>query len=663
MKMNRVLSIVYALGMLSGLPMLAEESAFPEIQRRLPAPGGLAFPDDQRSVVENRLNVLKEKIWYISDHPCFADVDVLLKAVELALIHDEFYDKKHFVLVEKYLDLAEQRRASIEDRRATPWTKERGLVIRGYRSSVDESSQPYGLEISTGLDLEQPVPLVVWLHGRGDKITDLHFLERCATKHQAFGGLLGEQDRAIVLHPFGRQCVGWKHAGEIDVLEAIEAVKKEFPIDDRRIVLAGFSMGGAGAWHIGAHYHERFCAITPGAGFAETRRYNRLTPEKYPPAYEQVLWGLYDVPEYRRNFLNGPLLAYSGEKDKQKAAADIMAEELAKEGHQLRHVVGKEMGHKYNEESVAEIWDWIEQTWSEGNDPHPEKVHFQTRTLRYPSFKWLRLTGLQSHWADTRVDASWNRKAEKIELVTSNVTALDLSPPEKMDLSSYQVVIDGQVLPRESPGFPVGSVSLLRTGEKWGWGEPDSRLRKRPGVQGPIDDAFMSHFVVVPPDRKISETALKQWVDFESNHFSDRWLALMRGRLVEKQADSLHSGDIRRSNLVLWGDPSSNSMLAEIADKLPVEWGADTFQFAGKIYETSRYVPAFIYPNPLNPDRYVVINSGLTFREDHDRTNSLQNPKLPDWAIIDLEIPPNGSSPGGIADAGFFDENWEIDGQ
>lgn len=663
MRTNRFLPFVYALVSMSGSMAIGEENVIPEIKRRLPAPGGLAFPDAIRSEVETRLEELKEQAWYISDHPCFPDVDVLVKAVELALIHDEFYDEKHFPLVEKYLDLADERLASIENGPETPWREARGLVIRGYPSSVDESSQPYGLEISSNLDLEQPVPLVVWLHGRGDKITDLHFLERCTTKHQAFGGLLGEQDRAIVLHPFGRQCVGWKHAGEIDVLEAIEAVKRDYPVDDRRIVLAGFSMGGAGAWHIGAHYHERFSAITPGAGFAETRRYNRLTPDNYPSEYEQVLWRVYDAPEYRRNFLNGPLLAYSGEKDKQKAAADIMAEELAREGLELRHVIGKEMGHKYSEAAVAEIWDWIGRSWREGNDPHPEKIHFQTRTLRYPSFKWLRVTGLQAHWQDTRVDATWNREERKIELVTRNVTALELSPPGRMDLSSYEIVIDGRVLPRESPGFPVGSVSLLRTGEEWGWGEPESGMRKRPGVQGPIDDAFMSRFVVVPPDGEISEPTLKRWVDFESNHFSDRWLALMRGRSMERQADSLHSGDIRRSNLVLWGDPASNAMIAEIVDKLPIEWGASRFKFGGKTYETSRYVPAFIYPNPLNPDRYVVINSGLTFREDHDRTNSLQNPKLPDWAVIDMEVPPDGSAPGGIVDAGFFDENWELGGQ
>ena len=71
-------------------------------------------------------------------------------------------------------------------------------------------------------------------------------------------------------------------------------------------------------------------------------------------------------------------------------------------------------------------------------------------------------------------------------------------------------------------------------------------------------------------------------------------------------------------------------------------------------------VVSMIYPNPLAPDRYVVFNSGPTFREGHDRTNSLQNPKLPDWAIIDLTQMPDSNSPGKILSAGFFDEHWQL---
>jgi len=73
-----------------------------------------------------------------------------------------------------------------------------------------------------------------------------------------------------------------------------------------------------------------------------------------------------------------------------------------------------------------------------------------------------------------------------------------------------------------------------------------------------------------------------------------------------------------------------------------------------------------IYPNPLNPKKYVVINSGITFREYAEPNNSLQVAYLPDYAVVDLTTPPDARWPGKIAAAGFFGEKWELlpnDGQ
>ena len=36
-----------------------------------------------------------------------------------------------------------------------------------------------------------------------------------------------------------------------------------------------------------------------------------------------------------------------------------------------------------------------------------------------------------------------------------------------------------------------------------------------------------------------------------------------------------------------------------------------------------------VYPNPLNREKYVVLNSGLTYREYDDLNNARQVPKLP----------------------------------
>ena len=67
-------------------------------------------------------------------------------------------------------------------------------------------------------------------------------------------------------------------------------------------------------------------AFRRASGFAETARYQRLRPENFPSDYEQVLWGVYDVPDYVRNLFIRPVIAYSGELDKQIQAARVMEE-------------------------------------------------------------------------------------------------------------------------------------------------------------------------------------------------------------------------------------------------------------------------------------------------------------------------------------------------
>ena len=79
-----------------------------------------------------------------------------------------------------------------------------------------------------------------------------------------------------------------------------------------------------------------------------------------------------------------------------------------------------------------------------------------------------------------------------------------------------------------------------------------------------------------------------------------------------------------------------------------------------KTFPADHHAVVMIYPNPLNPNRYVVLNSGFTFRQADHKTNSRQIAKLPDYAIIDLTTPPDDKVPGAIPAAGFFNESWQL---
>src|SRR5262249_3857598 len=127
-----------------------------------------------------------------------------------------------------------------------------------------------------------------------------------------------------------------------------------------------------------------------------------------------------------------------------------------------------------------------------------------------------------------------------------------------------------------------------------------------------------------------------------------------------KNDTAVNEDDIAAHNLVLWGDPSSNQLLRQMADRLPIRWNAQEIRVGGQSFPAADHTALLIYPNPLNPKGYVVLNSGFTFREYDYLNNARQTPKLPDYAVVDVAQPVTSRAPGGVAAAGFFDEQWAL---
>lgn len=641
----------------------AELEPIKPIDRLLP-PKGVTLQPAQEQELRKQLEDLKQRTAQAQAKVAGSDLEKLLpdvqifpKALELALEFGEFYSEKDPQQVPAVVKLADDRLAALLEGKA-PWKDQRGLLVRGYRSAVDRSVQPLGLYIPEKLDVSKPVPLYVFLHGRNEKGTDLHFILERMSKP----GQIAPPD-AITLYPFGRQCIGYKSAGGADVLEAIDFVRSQYSIDPDRIVLMGFSMGGGGTWRLGSHYADRFVALAPGAGFAETARFNKLTPEQYPVWYERRLWALHDAPHYVGNLLNTPVIAYSGELDKQKLAADIMAEEYQKRGRTLTHIVGPQTAHKYHPDSLKEILRQLAEHVAKGRNTDPDQMTLQTPTLRFGRMHWLEALRLDEHWIDAHAQA--NREAGVLRITSSNIAALRV---HSLPAGIGRVEINGQALTR--PAGVAAPVLLVRDGKgQWAL-EAEAAdgplgkslrtgLQKSPALQGPIDDAFAEPFLVVLPSGRSENPLVQRWVEFEIQHLEQRWRALFRGQLPSKLDRDLTASDIEQHHLVLFGDPASNRFIARLGKQLPVQWTAAHLQLQRSVlYDARSHVPVLIYPNPLMPGKYIVLNSGPTFREQHDRSNTLQNPKLGDWAVIDLSQPPDGLTPGRVAAAGLFDEHW-----
>jgi hypothetical protein len=635
-------------------------------------PVGIAVPEAARAALQEKASSVRAALEKLTmDDVSKAQIEVLPRAVELAVELEMFYDPKELAHADALLALAEQRlSAAASGQRSAqllelpppaPADKPR-LLAGGYRSRIDGSVQPYGLVVpaSWNADGDQPLRLDVWLHGRGEKVSEVEFLHQRMNQVGEFA-----PPNTLVLHPYGRYCNAFKFAGEIDVLEAIESVKQLFPVDDARIAIRGFSMGGAGCWQMAVHYPQSWAAANPGAGFCETMEFLRVfqKEEFQPTDYQRKLLHWYDCPDWTNNLRNVPTIAYSGELDNQKQAADVMAAAYKLRGMTLPHVIGAKTAHKILAESKPLIQQQLDVVLDAGRSKVPKTIDLTTYMLRYHQLAWLSIEGLEKHWEEAIAHAELGN--QKLEIQSRNISRIkiEFSANEFPFASdrSLQLEIDSQPMVAAFQSDGETHVLWLTKNAVGMWESKSSSglaagaLAKRPGLTGPIDDAFMDPFIWVPPSQ--ADAANPTWYDTEFKHATQEWRRHFRGDIVTKS--QVTDEDIANHNLVLFGTPATNPLIARIVASLPIEWSGDKLRMEGTEYDARTHAPLLIYPNPLNPQRYVVINSGFTFREFAYLNNARQIPMLPDWAVVDISNGPSSVLPGNVLNAGFFNEQWQ----
>ena len=437
-------------------------AAAPSAPREAP-PVGLRLPEEQRAELERGVAELGREIQelrpLLRQRPALAglepDVEIFRKAVQFALRLDEFYRTNDVAIARRLLADGIARARELRAGRA-PWLTATGLVVRGYVSKLDGSVQPYGLIVPPTWEPGAPRRhrLDVWLHGRDDRLTELKFL---GDRQRSYGEFAPSD--TFVLHPYGRFCNAFKFAGEMDVLEAMAHVATHYPIDEHRRAVRGFSMGGAGCWHLAVHYPGVWRAAAPGAGFAETAEYTGiLAKSPAPPDFEQRLWHLYDAADYALNLFQCPTIAYSGELDKQRQAAEVMARAMQAEGLELRHLIGPGVQHAYEPQTKRALAQQFDELMARGREPWPAEVRWTSWTLRYNQLEWVTVDRLQRHWERARVEARVEPRRSDAKGPRLVVGSTNVAPP-----SDGAMLASQSTAPRTRCSSQASAASMMRS--------------------------------------------------------------------------------------------------------------------------------------------------------------------------------------------------------
>jgi hypothetical protein len=624
-------------------------------ERYPPTPAQAAEIGRKLSLLQDRLSDLRKK--NVPDE-ALVEAEIFHKAAVWIGRYNEYFRKDNADQTLALLDIGIARAAELDGGKSS-WKSATGRVIRAYRSRIDGSAQPYVATVPATYAAGKPGRLDVLLHGTNRRMVEVQFLAQTQITNDEPQPVPAPD--FLQIEVLGRTNNAYRWAGETDVFEALAAARRHYSVDENRVTLRGFSMGGSGTWHLGLQHPDVWAAIEPGAGFNDTQHYGKMP--NLPPHQLKTLH-IYDSKDYALNLFQLPTAAYTGEIDGQLPNLANIREELAKSDIMFQPdglnwttkdlpmimIIGPNTPHRWEPESRKRTNAFVTEAATKGRT-EPDHIRFVTYTTRYNRCFWVTVDGLDRHYDRAEVDATRSKSGGTIEARTKNVSAL------KLNASGIKTVkLDGQSFASS------GSAEswFHKRGGTWAEGE-NKTLRKRHGLQGPIDDAFFDAFLCVRPTGQAANDLAGRFAQETLDAFVDDFGKYFRGQVPVKTDAELTPADIADHHLLLFGDPQSNQLLRRIIDQLPLRWNAQQLSFNGKTFDATNHTIAMLYPNPLQPSRYVVLNTGHSFRRNEmAATNATLFPRFGDFAILQLHQPVSAQVEAEVITAGYFDEEWKL---
>ncbi|MDG2149348.1 MAG: prolyl oligopeptidase family serine peptidase [Planctomycetota bacterium] len=211
--------------------------------------------------------------------------------------------------------------------------------------SVPDQALQVWIEVPEGAPPESGWPLLLFLHGAGERGKDL-------TQVKVHGpprlvGELAVLREFVLVAPLCPQDEWWEARSLKSVLDK---VLETLPVDPDRLCVTGLSMGGYGTWELLAHYPDFFAAAVPICGGGDP---TRLWPEVSADFDLQDLMHAKDVA----------LRVYHGEHDSIVPVEEshLLVEALRAEGGDVEFTIYPDGGHDSWTRTYArpELYMWM----------------------------------------------------------------------------------------------------------------------------------------------------------------------------------------------------------------------------------------------------------------------------------------------------------------
>ncbi len=426
-----------------------------------------------------------------------------------------------------------------------------GILNLTFKSKIDGSFQPLLVKLPRDYTPDKLWPLLVTLHGLGD------------------GPILATNIESMVqIGPYGRGSIHFSGIGEQDVFECIEAAQNLFHIDENRIYLCGFSMGGTATFELGLKHPDIWAACVPVCGRCDN-------------------WDLIQNAAFL------PFWIHTGEKDK------VVSPEYSKKAFEKAVELGftewkytehEDMSHSFNIN-----WKEVESWLLDKSKVIPKRVAFCTKTVH--KVYWVEVTSIQDYGKLAKIDVAI--KNQEINIVTHNISNYTLRLGEITDLSKEIHITENGVTAFKGHLGKDGIFAKNSRGHT---------VFKHPGLSGPLWDIYSNSCILVYGTTTTNSSLIEAAKRCAASFTNPPWMDRVNFKIVPDI--SITKKDIEENNLVLFGNAYTNKVLSQLVEKLPVQMNDDSIKIPKMEYFGKNIGYILIYPNPMNPKKYIAVFSG-----------------------------------------------------
>ncbi|MBN1348662.1 hypothetical protein JXJ21_04570 [candidate division KSB1 bacterium] len=525
-----------------------------------------------------------------------------------------------------------------------PLAQRRGTFVKAYWSGIDDAVQPYVLFVPQNYKSTVRYPLMIWLD---ETDTDNPY----SIGKQAIFPAQTADAGFIFARPILSRNLSDPHLVTPVVFSVIEDLQRHYSIDENRIFLYGAGSRSDVVWQIGLNFPDRLAGIVPIGG------------DPFIVSEQQWERAIFDLKKEskiaREKFrhLRWLTVAYFWNQTDSLLTEDLVEKTVDMlDKYDVQYFFEKFNTQTFPNAAFEALFDRLKQVTRQRS---PEKISLICERLKVNRKYWLQADAFEKFYRPAKIDAevkSNNRIKVDIENVWQYTLFLDSSLVASNQ--KLRVYTEGD-LSYEGPVPENRQVTIsfrrdsVEKKHRWQPGALDhfGGLAKSPEIEGPIFDAWCSEFLIVYDDIN-STQADRDWEDMAHDEVR-RWENLRFVRPRMKKASEMTLNDAKAYHLICFGFPNELPFLKDYPGWFPIKCDSQAVTSSEFRLTHKSIAAAFIYPNPLNRRRYVLINSGIARLTPAERSL--------DFIIIDRSR--SGDDPRRVLGAGYFDRAWALNNE